>query len=465
MQFRRGFLITSTILIIILIIPITWLLWKFVCKPVYRHFTDKQTPVEQAVNNKSRDTKKEVKYDGKAEKSDKQTEESEESIMSNFSSKFKNSVGYTKNLFTHEEEEKEADMKIDNCNDMLNKKDYENALIACDEALEKTSVNGKISVIHQLRGRIYQNTGEYDSSRKEFIIAEQSADTAQQKNQSKKMFAEADNLFKKSFLEKEYDSRKLLVPVERKEEILPTHYTSAFLINSLPDKITMPLGHLVPNQLYILHPYKENKYVLFDDYEMDFLAERVREFCEFAQALGATDVVIESIQSKSSEKSSSSKEKRKGKINLAGIVPGLGKGSFDSNDENTRYLLDTALQGISISQKFTPSQKPFLPDNLVWYEHEPSWQQLYRQRMMGNLLEHREHIESKKNRMVQSSEISKIEGELQAVMKLAGGDWDKSSSKKLSAKDDTELTIYVKFAPLNNTENRDLSLVVPTDLQ
>ena len=71
MQFRRGFLITSTILIIILIIPITWLLWKFVCKPVYRHFTDKQTPVEQAVNNKSRDTKKEVKYDGKAEKSDK----------------------------------------------------------------------------------------------------------------------------------------------------------------------------------------------------------------------------------------------------------------------------------------------------------------------------------------------------------------------------------------------------------
>ena len=146
-------------------------------------------------------------------------------------------------------------------------------------------------------------------------------------------------------------------------------------------------------------------------------------------------------------------------------MPGLGKGSFDSNDENTRYLLDTALQGISISQKFTPSQKPFLPDNLVWYEHEPSWQQLYRQRMMGNLLEHREHIESKKNRVVQSSEISKIEGELQAVMKLAGGDWDKSSSKKLSAQDDTELTIYVKFAPLNNTENRDLSLVVPTDLQ
>lgn len=438
MREKKGFVILTTLLILLLSIPIIWLLWKFVCKPVYRHFSGSKTSIEEPVDKT-------------------------ENKGTTLSEKFKKPIEYTKKLFTNEEEEKEADVKIDNCKSFLEKKDYENALIVCDEALEKTSDNGKIVNIHQLRGKIYQNTEKYDEARKEFITAEQATDNAQQKNQSKKMFMEADNLFKKSFLSREYNNRKLIIPVERAEETLPSHYIAAFLLDNIPD-VKMPIGHPTANQLYIAHPYADKKYIPFDDYEMDFLGERVREFCEFVQALGATEVVIESIQSKSNEESSVSKKKKKGKTDLAKILPVSIGGGFDSNDENTRYLLDTALQGISISQKFTPNQKPFLPDNLVWYEHEPTWQQLYRQRMMGTLLEHREKIESRKSRMVQNTEIAKIKAELKSILKIADIDLDEFSEKKIVAKNDMELTIHVKFAPLTNTNNSALPLVVPMEL-
>lgn len=422
---RKGS-ITVLLLIIVLVI---WAVWKFVCKPIYRHFTKEKTVVEQI-------------------------EEKKEPDLSTLSGKFKHPIKYTKSFFNNEEEEKEADDKIESCNSLLEKKDFDNALIACDEALEKTTNNGKTAVVHQLRGKIYQNTNKYDDARKEFIVAAHMADTVPQRKENEKLFAEADNLFKNDFLNKDYNHRKLLVPVERADDTLPSHYISAFKINNMPN-VKMPIGHPAPNQLYIAHPYKEGNYLPYEDYEMDFLGERVREFCEFAQALGATEVVIESIQTKSSEDSSSTKKSKKGKANATAVVGVPLEGNFDKSNENTQYLLNTALRGISISQKFTPSQKPFLPTNLVWYEHEPSWQQLYRQRMRGGLQEHHEKIESKKSRMVQSTELSKIKGELKSILDLAGVEWDENSERKLNTKDDMEMTIYVKFAPLNTLEDNN----------
>lgn len=419
----------SITVLLIIVVLVVWAVWKFVCKPVYHHFTKEKTVVEQI-------------------------EEKKEPDLSTLSGKFKHPIKYTKSFFNNEEEEKEADEKIESCNSLLEKKDFDNALIACDEALEKTTNNGKTAVVHQLRGKIYQNSKKYDDARKEFVIASHVADTAQQKQQSEKLFKEADNLFKDAFLNKEYNNRKLLLPVERPDETLPSRYISTFQIDNMPD-VKMPIGHPTPNQLYIAHPYLEKNYIPFEDYEMDFLGERVREFCEFAQALGATEVVIESIQTKSSEDSTSTKTSKKGKANAATVVGVPLEGNFDKSNANTQYLLNTALRGISISQKFTPSQKPFLPTNLVWYEHEPSWQQLYRQRMRGGLQEHHEKIESKKSRMVQSTELSKIKGELKSILNLAGMEWNEDSEKKLNTKDDMEMTIYVKFAPLDTLENNN----------
>lgn len=421
----------SIIVLVILVILIIWVVWKFICKPVYHHFTKEKTAIEQI-------------------------EEKKEPDLSSLSGKFKHPIKYTKTFFNNEEDEKVAQEKIESCNDLIEKKDYDNALIACEEAMEKTTNNGKVSSIHQLRGKIYQSTNKYDDARKEFIVAAHMADTVSQKKESEKLFTEADNLLKNNFLSKDYNNRKLLVPVERADETLPSRYIATFRIDNMPD-VNMPIGHPTPNQLYIAHPYRENNYIPFEDYEMDFLGERVREFCEFAQALGATEVIIESIQTKSSEDATSTKKTKKGKVNAAAVAGVPLEGNFDKNNENTQYLLNTALRGISISQKFTPSQKPFLPANLVWYNHEPSWQQLYRQRMRGGLQEHHEKIESKKSRMVQSTELSKIKGELKSILDLAGVEWDENSEKKLNTKDDMEMTIYVKFAPLDNLEDNNVN--------
>ena len=410
------------IISILLFILFIWAFWKFICKPVYHFFTREKTAIEQIDEKRDPD-------------------------FSSTFSKIKHPIKYTKTLLRDEEAEKKAKEKIDICNSLLNSKDYDNALIMCDEALDKTTDNDKMSDAHQLRGKIFQAKNNYDDARKEFLIASRLSKTQQQKRQNENFFENADNLFKDSFLQKEYNVRKLIIPIEHTEEIIPSHYISALKIDNMP-RIKMPIGHPAPNQLYIAHPYITDKYVPFEDYEMDFLGERVREFCEFAQALGATEVTIESIQTKSDEETSSSKKdiKLDGKTSVAG-------GSIGNGNESTKYLLNTVLRGISISQKFKPSAKPFLPENLVWYNHEPSWQQLYRQRMRGGLKEHHENIESKKNRVIQNTEATQIKGELKAMLDSVGLKWDSSAEKKFNTKDDLEMTIYVKFAPLEELGN------------
>ncbi|MBR6111052.1 MAG: hypothetical protein U0K71_08415 [Paludibacteraceae bacterium] len=56
------------------------------------------------------------------------------------------------------------------------------------------------------------------------------------------------------------------------------------------------------------------------------------------------------------------------------------------------------LHNICIRQTFTPSNKPFVPENMVWYDDEPSWQRLVSQRLSGGLTSHEERIETKKAR-------------------------------------------------------------------
>ena len=106
MREKKGFVILTTLLILLLSIPIIWLLWKFVCKPVYRHFSGSKTAIEESVDK---------------------TENKGTTLSENF----KKPIEYAKKLFTNEEEEKEADVKIDNCKSFLEKKDYENVLVAC----------------------------------------------------------------------------------------------------------------------------------------------------------------------------------------------------------------------------------------------------------------------------------------------------------------------------------------------
>ena len=77
-------------------------------------------------------------------------------------------------------------------------------------------------------------------------------------------------------------------------------------------------------------------------------------------------------------------QKKHSDRNLSGDVSyRVVSGSGYSQEQGSRHLIDEISQSVNLHQKFIPKGVPKLPEVLVWYPNEPSWQRLYEQRMKG----------------------------------------------------------------------------------
>lgn len=263
-------------------------------------------------------------------------------------------------------------------------------------------------------------------------------------------FAKYEDYFVQHFLEQPYNERKLIVPVKSYSD-LSQKTLSVIDINNLPD-IHFPMGHPVANQLYVGHPYIPSNYIPFENYELTFIEDKVREFCQIMQYLGATEINIECINTSSSNRDTNLQQKGSGGVNYK-----LASASGEAERNRTNKFLEDISRSINLHQKFYPKSKPMLPPDLVWYAHEPSWQRLYNQRMQGALMEHEERIETKKSQVVENSELKHISAEVKWLFVEANGNWEQSMEEKFEAHDNAILAIHVKFAPLESLQNETAS--------
>ncbi len=190
------------------------------------------------------------------------------------------------------------------------------------------------------------------------------------------------------------------------------------------------------------------KYLPFDSYELELIEDKVREFCQLAQCLGATEISIESLNSSSSDQHSNTEQNVSGKVDYK-----FASASCSGNRNGSKHLIEEISQSINLHQKFKPNAKPYLPENLVWYPNEPSWQRLYEQRMYGALQQHEERIETRKSRVLEGTELNSIEGEFKNLLLAANGHWDKKMEEKFELQENAVLAIRVQFAPLNGLEH------------
>ena len=247
------------------------------------------------------------------------------------------------------------------------------------------------------------------------------------------------------FLEQPYNERKLIVPVQSYTD-LSQKKLAVVDINNLP-AINFPMGHPIANQLYVGHPYIPSKYIPFENYELELIEDKIREFSQIMQYLGATEINIESVNSSSNNKDSKKDQKLSG-----GIDYKFTSGSGNAERHINNKLLEDISQHINLHQKFSPKKTPMLPNNLVWYQNESSWQRLYSQRMQGALLEHEERIETKKSQVVENSELKQISAEVKWLFVQANGNWEQSMEEKFEAHENAILSIHVKFAPLEDLQ-------------
>lgn len=260
---------------------------------------------------------------------------------------------------------------------------------------------------------------------------------------AKEQFQTANEAYVQGFFEMPYQERKLLFVTDGyttldQENIAVLHLKDV-------GAMSFPMGHPIANQLYVAHPLVQQHYIPFENYEIELIKDRVHEFCSVMECLGATSISIEYNQTSDSDQQRNMNSSHKGNANVKVYS---GKGSI--NQQETNKFMQSIGQQLNLHQTYQPYKAPYLPDNLVWYEQEPTWQRLAEQRMRGSLTAHTESIETSRTQVIQNESLTEIEAELKALLASANLQISKTTSEKLEQHDNVVLRVHVEFAPLSS---------------
>lgn len=256
-------------------------------------------------------------------------------------------------------------------------------------------------------------------------------------------FHSVNQAYVEGFFEMPYQERKLLFVTDGyttldQENIAVLHLKDV-------GAMSFPMGHPIANQLYVAHPLVQQHYIPFENYEIELIKDRVHEFCSVMECLGATSISIEYNQTSDSDQQRNMNSSHKGNANVKVYS---GKGSI--NQQETNKFMQSIGQQLNLHQTYQPYKAPYLPDNLVWYEQEPTWQRLAEQRMRGSLTAHTESIETSRTQVIQNESLTEIEAELKALLASANLQISKTTSEKLEQHDNVVLRVHVEFAPLSS---------------
>lgn len=271
------------------------------------------------------------------------------------------------------------------------------------------------------------------------------------KNEAKNDFALLNAAYATDFLSFPYNERKLLYPCKEYSNLNQDFISVLDLENLKNTGINFPIGHPVANQLYVGHPFLPSKYMPFENYELELIEDKVREFCHIMQSLGATEIDIECLNSISNNTENNNKKNLNGKAGNK-LVSVAGSGNIDS----TTKFIEEISRSLNLHQRFNPKEAPKLPENLVWFEHEPAWQRIYTQRMQGSLLEHEERMETKKSQMVDNTELKQVSIEVEHLLADANVSYKQELKEKFEGHENATLAIRVKFANIENLSSNKL---------
>ena len=307
--------------------------------------------------------------------------------------------------------------------------------------------NAKILLQHNLYSA-YNELGLNSQARKECLTVMQNATDQKPlstdvliKDKATKDFQEYEEIYKEEFLILPYNERKVVMPVKKYVDLHQDH-VAVIDIKNMPT-INFPMGHPVANQLYVGHPLIPSKYIPFENYQLELVEDKVREFCILAQSLGATEISIECLNSASTDQKNNSQQNTNGETKTW-VADGKGMVQKDSS----RHIIDELSRSINLHQTFVPSNKPTMPEDMVWYDNEPSWQRLVSQRLNGNLTSHEERIETKKSQMIEGRELQDIKAEIKTLFVGMNMEMDTTEESKFTQQENAVLSIKVKFAPI-----------------
>ena len=249
------------------------------------------------------------------------------------------------------------------------------------------------------------------------------------------------NKYIENFNEIDPNDRKVIT-ISRTAQLFKSDHITLLNMDNRPN-INFPITHPKQDHTYICHPYKTDTYLPIEDYDYELLNDRISEFCYLLQCLGATSISIENVKGENNDASSHKNTQWNAGVNLK-VTSVNANGE---NDTNSRNYSKSTLK-IERNQHLNPTQKPFVPEGLVWYPHQVAWQRLVQQRMNGNLLSHSEYMSSSEQKIISNSELSDINAELNHLFTSIKGGRKTHTEQNIENNKEVEWRVNVTFKPM-----------------
>ena len=126
----------------------------------------------------------------------------------------------------------------------------------------------------------------------------------------------------------------------------------------------LPPGHPREDVLYAAHPTLKACYVPVSDFHRFTFEHKFSEILSILMHLGVKEITVEHVEGW-------------GKEFAAKISSGIPSVEAGFEGSRTNKKTDKALY----KAEFKGSENPTLPDKLIWYNHEPTWQSIVEGRM------------------------------------------------------------------------------------
>ena len=248
-----------------------------------------------------------------------------------------------------------------------------------------------------------------------------------------------------------YESRKYVYIGRDTRQIAGTYqlYDRERIINWIytldqlpPDMVFPSLSRPQPG-LYMAHPVLTDHYYPMKDAKEALFMEKVREFCWFVQCLGATRVSFHSNKGLSVSQGMGSTMNVEAQVGVKGVNVGGGYGNTKRRDDAYSFN-----QQVELVQNFAPKKKAYCPDDLIWLDSDPAWQMLIKQRLEGGLMEYTYKISSSETCQMTTNEMDSVKANFEYMMVKVNGSYDVTRDQTFSNNEETEWSIHVEFAPL-----------------
>ncbi|EKT4520731.1 hypothetical protein ABF179_002371 [Flavobacterium psychrophilum] len=275
---------------------------------------------------------------------------------------------------------------------------------------------------------------------------------------------EIQETFNDNFINLPYAERKLIL-IDNDLKSTPEDTFIVLDKNNLPPNIKFPNNDPKIRELYIAHPYIKGSYLPFSDYETNLSSDKFDEFFYFVQCLGAKKITYRIIKGNNTNQTKNSNLNVDLSIGVGkGPVKNAGSGAFERDKKQNQQ--EDNFDSRAKTQTFNPVKAPYIPNDLLWYPHEQTWNRLYQQRINGNILDHNEVISSKSALSVSNSEKNNLKLAFKNYFVDAGLNVNHSIEETFEQNESVEWEISIEFESIANlTEQSTAITEVSSDFE